>query len=178
MKSLKKAAYAIVFSIIFSTTFSVDAQKKALTTTFEVQAPFKVNPVYFQEWYAGIKVGGTGINIFLPLTDVAENIQIDDVYFRNLTGKLNIKDGKYYALLKNKSPHYTFKKSEAPADYPFTLTDNECVVSYIENGTTKYFKIAANNEVAGTYYENGPPLIYSRRSTTVIATLDEEENDD
>lgn len=178
MKLIKKATYAIVFATIFGTVFPCSAQKKVATTTFEEQAPFKVNPIYFQEWYAGIKVGGTGINIFLPITNVAENVKIDHVYFRNLTGELTIKDGKYYALLKNKSPHYTFKKAEASADYPFTLNDNECAVSYVENGTTKYVKIAANNEVAGTYYENGPPSIYVRANSSGMASLDEEDDDD
>ena len=177
MKLLKKASYVIVFAVIYGTTFPCAAQKMANATTFKEEAAFKVNPVYFQEWYAGIKVGGTGINIFLPITDVAENVQIDSVYFRNLSGKLNEKDGEYYALLKNKSPHYTFKKSEAPVDYPFTLSDNECVVSYIENGTTKFLKIEANNEVAGTYYENGPPSIYDNGNSSGMASLDDVEDD-
>ena len=177
MKLLKKATYALLFAVIFGNAFPSIAQNKTVKTTFEQQAPFKVNPVYFQEWYAGIKVGGTGINIFLPITNVAGNIQIDQVYFRNLTGRLTKKDGKYYALLQNKSPHYTFKKSEAPADYPFTLNDNECAVSYIENGKTKYVKVAAKNEIAGTYYENGPPSIYVRSSSSGMASLDEEEKD-
>ena len=176
MTLLKKATYAIVFTVIYGTAFSGLAQNKVSTATFVEQAPFKVNQVYFQEWYAGIKVGGTGINIFLPITNVEENIEINQVYFRNLTGKLTKKDGKYYALLKNKSPHYTFKKSEAPANYPFVLGDNECAVSYIEDGITKYLKIEANNEVAGTYYENGPPSIYSRSSSSGVAALDEEED--
>jgi hypothetical protein len=178
MKLLKKATFAIVLAVIYGTAFPCIAQQKAAITTFEEQAPFKVSPVYFQEWYAGIKVGGTGINIFLPITNVAENVQIEHVYFRNLTGELNIKEGKYYALLKNKSPHYTFKKAEAPTDYPFTLKDNECAVSYVENGITKYVKIAADNEVAGTYYENGPPSIYSRASSSGMASLDEEDDND
>jgi hypothetical protein len=178
MKLLKKATYAIVFAFIYSFSFQCAGQKATTATTFQEQAPFKVKPVYFQEWYAGIKVGGTGINIFLPITDVAENVKIDRVYFRNLTGELSKKDGKYFALLKNKSPHYTFTKSKAPADYPFKLKDNECVVSYTENSATKYLKIATLNEVAGTYYENGPPSIYLRGHASGMASLDEEDDDD
>lgn len=178
MKLLKKATYAIVFTAIFATTYQCAAPKAIATTTFEEQAPFKVKPVYFQEWYAGIKVGGTGVNIFLPISDVAENVEIDRVYFRNLEGKLVKKGKKYISLLKNNSPNYTFKKSEAPADYPFTLGDNECAISYIENGTTKYYKVVGLNEVAGTYYENGPPSIYSRDSSSGMASLDDEEEDD
>jgi hypothetical protein len=176
MKLLKKASYAIVFAVICASTFQCASPKVAATTTFEEHVPFKVKPVYFQEWYAGIKVGGTGINLFLPITNVAQNVEIDYVYFRNLTGKLNKKDGEYFALLKNKSPNYTFKKPEAPADYPFTLKDNECAVSYIENGTTKYLKVVSMSEVAGTYYKDGPPSIYTQRSSSVVATLDDDDD--
>lgn len=174
----KKASYAIVFALIFAISFQCVAQKKGkFTTVFEKQLPFKVNPVAFQEWYAGINVGGTGINIFVPITNVPENVEIDRVYFRNLTAELSLKNDKYCAVLKNTSRNYTFKKSKANTDYPFKLADNECVVSYIENGITQYLKIGDVNEFAGIYYENGPPSIYENKSATVIATTDEEEED-
>ena len=175
MKNLKKAVYALAFTFVISSIFQC-ASPKVATVNFEEQAPFKVKPAYFQEWYAGIKVGGTGINVFLPITDVSKNVQIEDVYFRNLKGKLTVKNGKYYALLKNTSPNYTFTKSEAPADYPFVIGDNECAISYKENGKTKYFKIIGLNEVAGTYYENGPPSIYSKSNSDGMASLDEEDD--
>ena len=159
MKLLKKAYFAVVFTGIIATTLQC-ASSKDIITTFEKPTSFKVKPVYFQEWYAGIKVGGTGINIFLPITDVAENIEIDRVYFRNLSAKLTKKDGKYMSLLKNKSPNSKFKSTEASANYPFTLSDNECAISYIENRKTKYLKIVGINQVAATYHKNGLPSIY------------------
>ena len=178
MKLLTKATYAIIFAFIYAFSFQCVAQKGNFTPIFEEQLPFKVKPVTFQEWYAGIKVGGTGINIYVPITDLDENIQIERVYFRNLTSELIKKKDKYFAVLKNKSRNYTFRKSEADADYPFNLEDNECVVSYIENGTTKYLKIATVIEYAGIYYENGPPSIYTKKSATVLATADEDDNDE
>ncbi|WP_296382415.1 hypothetical protein [Winogradskyella sp.] len=177
MKKLKKATYAIVFAVIFATTFQCASHKEIATTTFEEQAPFKVKPVSFQEWYAGIKVGGTGINVFIPISNVKENIVFNDVYFRNLKGKLVKNEGKYIAVLKNPSRDYTFTKAEKPADYPFILADNECVLSYSENGQAKYYKIATLNEVAGTYYENGLPSIYTKGASSGMASLDEEEDD-
>jgi hypothetical protein len=177
MKRLEKAIYAIVFTIALSFTFQC-ASPKVATTTFEPQAPFKVKTVNFQEWYAGIKVGGTGINVFIPISNVKEGIAIDEVYFRNLKGKLNKKAGKYVAVLKNPSKSYTFQKAEKPANYPFNLKDDECVISYVENGQIKYHKIVTLSEVAGTYYENGTPSIYTRSSSAGMASLDEEEDDD
>lgn len=177
MKKIKKATYAIVFAVICASTFQC-ASNKEIATTFEQEAPFTVKPVVFQEWYAGIKVGGTGINVFLPISDVKGNIVFDEVYFRNLRGKLIKKEDNYIAVLKNPSRLYTFKKAEKPADYPFDLKDNECVVSYIQNGQTKYHKIITLNEVAGTYYEDGPTSIYNRNTSSGMASLDEEIDDD
>ncbi|WP_339752755.1 hypothetical protein [uncultured Winogradskyella sp.] len=177
MKLLKKATYAMVFAVIVASTFQCASHKEIATTTFEEQTPFKVKPVYFQEWYAGIKVGGTGINIYVPVVNKTNNVQLDSIYFRNLKGKLIEKGGRYSALLKNKAGDYTFKISESAVEYPFTLLNNECAISYIENGETKYLKISKTSELAGIYYENGPPSIYTTRSSTVIATLDDEHAD-
>jgi hypothetical protein len=177
MKSLKKLAFTIVFTTIIFANFQC-ASPKVATTQFEKQIPFDIKPVSFQEWYAGIKVGGTGFNVFLPLTNVNQNVVIDSIYFRNLKGKLEKKEGKYTAVLKNTSKYYTFKKSERPEDYPFTLLDYECVISYIENGETKYHKISQLNEVAGVYYENGPPSLYFNNTKPVMATLDEDADHD
>ncbi|MBU2921679.1 hypothetical protein KO504_10030 [Winogradskyella psychrotolerans] len=175
MKLLKKATLAIVFAFIYAFSFQCVAQEGKFRPVFEEQLPFKVKPAAFQEWYAGIKVGGTGINIFIPITDLDENIKIDRIYFRNLTSELSKKDDKYFAVLENKSRDYTFKKPEADKDYPFKLKDSECVVSYIENGTTKYLKIGTVNEFAGVYYENGHPSIYTNESATAIATVDDDD---
>ena len=177
MKTLKKAIYAIVFTITFSLMFQCNSTKVA-TTTFEQDTPFTIKPVVFQEWYAGIKVGGTGINIFVPVYNIDNNITLDEIYFRNLKGKLVKSGDKYTAILKNPSKDYTFQIPEKPSDYPFDLKDNECVISYVENGDTKFHKIVALNEVAGTYYENGPPSIYKRGNSNSMATLDFEESDD
>ncbi|WP_298901062.1 hypothetical protein [uncultured Psychroserpens sp.] len=175
MKLFKKLTFAIALVAIISTTFQC-ASPKIATTQFENQAPFKLKPVYFQEWYAGIKVGTTGLNVFLPLTNVNQNVTIDSIYFRNLKGKLVKKEGKYVAVLENAFKGYTFKKTERPDDYPFELLDYECVISYIENGVVKYYKTSQLNEVAGTYYENGPPSLYLETASSGMATLDDDEN--
>lgn len=142
--------------------------------TFQIPSTFKVKTIAFQEWYAGIKVGGTGMNVFVPIVNKEDHIKIDSVYFRNLKAKLVENYGRYEAVLKNKSPYYTFKKAEKDDDFPFTLADNECAISYVENGEIKYLKVTDISEKAGVYYENGPPSIYENSSTTLVASNDEE----
>lgn len=175
MNLLKKVTFAIAFAAILSSTFQC-ASSKATPTQFEEQAPFIVKTVSFQEWYSGIKIGTTGLNVFLPVTNVNQNIVIDSIYFRNLKGKLENKDGRYTGVLKNTYKGYKFKKSDRPVDYPFTLLDNECVMSYIENGVIKYYKIKQLNEVAGVYYENGPPSLYVKSTSSGMATVDDDNS--
>lgn len=175
MNLLKKVTFVIAFATIISNSFHCAAQKVA-TTQFEKQTPFNLEPVLFQEWYAGIKVGATGLNVFIPVTNEKQNVTIDSIYFRNLKGKIEKKNRKYVAVLTNTSKYYTFKKSERPDDYPFTLLDYECVISYIENGITKYYKITQLNEVAGTYYENGPPSLYLKGVSSGMATVDDDDD--
>lgn len=173
MKLFKKVIFTTALVAAAFTTYECPGQG-VVTPKFETQTPFNVEPVHFQEWYAGIDVGGTGLNVFIPITGINKDVTIDRVYFRNLEGKLEKKNGKYVAVLENASKLYTFKKSERPDDYPFTLLDYECVISYIEDGTTKYHKITKLNEVAGTYYENGPSNLYLNSNTSGMATLDED----
>lgn len=173
MKLLRKATFAIVLAVVFSFTFQCSSSKNVMPQ-FEESTTFIVKPVYFQEWYAGIKVGGTGINVFVPVINKSDNIRIDSIYFRNLKGKLVQKDNKYVAILKNDSPYYTFRIAEKSNDYPFTLKNGECAISFVENGETKYLKITEVNEVAGTYYENGPPSIYENTASPVVASTDDD----
>ena len=130
---------------------------------FQPSTTFKVKTISFQEWYAGIKIGGTGMNVFVPIVNKGDNIKIDSVYFRNLKAKLVEDSGRYTAVLKNKSPYYTFKKAEPDPNFPFTLEDNECAISFEENGVVKYVKVSDISEKRGVYYENGPPSIYQRK---------------
>ncbi|MEZ4801614.1 MAG: hypothetical protein R2797_02495 [Gelidibacter sp.] len=172
MNLLKKAMNATIFAVIISSTFQCASPKVAPTqqpiSEFQMQ-----DPIVFQEWYAGIKVGGTGINMFVPKFNTDKNIQIDSVYFRNMKGKLVSGDSMYSVVLKNDSPNYVPNPSTAITN-PFNLTPNECIISYTENGQIKYLKIASIVEKAGTYYEDGPPAIYDNVSTRAVATVEQD----
>jgi hypothetical protein len=171
MNLLKKATNATFLCLIFFGCFHCSGQKQIV---IDEQATFQLNEVNFQEWFAGIKVGGTGFNIFLPNITNDEHVVLETIYFRNLTGNLVKGKGIYSATLKNSSPYYTWQYPEKPKDYPFDLGPDECVISYKENGQTKYVKIASLVEKAGTYYENGPPSIYEDSSNSSVATIEED----
>lgn len=172
MNLLKKAMNAVFFTVIISCTFQCASPKVAAVPQTISELNLK-NPVVFQEWYAGINVGGTGVNLFIPKFESDKNIQVDSVYFRNMKGKLVMSETKYSVILKNDSPHYIPNPSNSKTN-PFNLTPDECVISYTENGQTKYLKVANIIEKAGTYYENGPPSIYKASTTTKMATVEED----
>ncbi len=172
MNLLKKATNAVFLAVIAFSCFQCASPKVAVASN-EIKELKLDNPIVFQEWYAGIKVGGTGVNMFIPKFDANPNIQLDSVYFRNMKGKPINKDTMYSVVLKNDSPNYVPNPSNAQTN-PFNLTGDECVIRYTENGQAKYLKIVSIVEKAGTYYENGPPSIYENDSSTIIATTEEE----
>ena len=119
------------------------------------KAPLVLGQVYCQSWIAGIEGGGAGLNVFIPVED--NSIILDSVYFRGKATKLEIKSlnetiyiGRFISDLNKKKD--IVMSSEPTAEYgnkmpiitekiPFELKDNECVISYKEGKTTKYFKV-------------------------------------
>ncbi|WP_250433681.1 hypothetical protein [Hanstruepera flava] len=152
MKLLKRICIACISCLFLTIIFNCASNKYSL----EDSVSFQFDRSYYQEWFAGIHVGGTGINLFFPNLNSANSVVIDSVYFRNLKGKLVKDRASYVASLKNKSPYDT---SKTVVDIPFKLLDNECVISYYENGIKKYFKVSNIAEKEGIYYEDGPPEV-------------------
>lgn len=177
MKLIKQATYALFMTFLILSTYQCSSSKQATlhsNIALQPKPTFQLSEVVFQEWYAGIKVGGTGFNIFLPNVTNDNNVVLENIYFRNLEGKLQKRNGIYISVLKNPAPYYTWEYPEKPKDYPFDLTANECVVSYIENNERKYVKITKLNEKAGTYYENGHPSIYGGNPIDALAKVEED----
>ncbi|MGJ8591401.1 MAG: hypothetical protein ACSHXF_02565 [Aquaticitalea sp.] len=172
MNLLKKTTIVILCAIAISSTIQCTSSKSALAPQQITEVKLQ-KPIIFQEWYAGIKVGGTGVNMFIPKFESNPNMKVDSVFFRNMKGQLIEKDAMYSVILKNDSKDYVPNPSNQTTN-PFNLTGDECMIAYSENGQTKYLKIATAVEKAGTYYENGPPSIYDNSPASIIATVDED----
>ena len=149
MKTLNKLIGLITLSLIM-TSFSQCSSAQKL----QEKAPTNFGQVYCQTWVAGVRGGGSGINIFIPVTNFS--VKIDSVYFRGKKAKLNIESdnkmvfvGRIKTDLNNEQHDVMVnsevkeeQKEEAPKEtIPFELQNNECVVSYIDNGAVKYYKI-------------------------------------
>ncbi|WP_335973058.1 hypothetical protein [Gaetbulibacter jejuensis] len=121
------------------------------------QAPFQYTRAYYQVWISNIKIGSEGIDFHIANLTPNNNVVIDSVYFRNLKGALTPVKGKYVSRLIKRNPISEGHQLALIKDFPFKISNRECVVSYRENGEKKYFKISNLVENEGIYYENGPP---------------------
>jgi len=127
----------------------------------EKESVLKPHRPYFHSWIAEIKQGGSGFNLYFPNLNPNGKVLLDSVYFRGIKGKLVKGRAMYSANLKNPSPYErdmsieaAFKKEEK-SKFPFKLTNMDCVISYVENGETKYYKVAGLTEKKGIYNSEG-----------------------
>lgn len=139
------------------------------TKKLQEKAPMALEQVYCQQWVAGIEGGGSGINIFIPVKD--KSVVLDSVYFRGKGVKLETKDDELLFVGRFKSafnqpkdmvfsnePNAEYgNRLELPEKIPFELKDNECVISYIDGNTTKYFKVDNVVEKEMIAYPSAPP---------------------
>lgn len=152
-----KKVYLLVFtiSLAFSTYQCSSAYK------LEKESVLSPNRPYFQNWMTDIQNGESGYNIILPNLNPNNEVTLDSIYFRGIKAKLVKGRAMYSAKIKNPSPYErdmsieaAFKKEEK-TKFPFKLSRMDCVISYVENGETKYLKVSGLSEKQGTYYEKG-----------------------
>jgi hypothetical protein len=127
------------------------------TSTRKVQTnmPLEIGKAYYQNWIAGIEGGGSGINLYIPITSNVNHIELDSVYFQNKVTKLELTNKKLAIGHFKTNPNQKkdiIMSNEPYAEYgnqvpgfdkkiPFELKGNQCVISYIERSKTKYFMI-------------------------------------
>jgi len=167
MKTLKSIISITLLAILMMGFSQCSTVKK-----IQEEAPVSIGEVYFQKWVAGIKGGGAGLNIYIPVNDTS--IKLDSVYFRGMTTNLfpkyqeeNIYVGKFISdhnkkedLVMNSDPkaEYGNKRAIIKENSPFELKQNECIISYTDGKKTKYFKIENIVEKAIVPYPSAPPM--------------------
>ncbi|WP_303316521.1 hypothetical protein Q4Q34_06855 [Flavivirga abyssicola] len=164
MKLLKRILFLCLISLVMM-SFSQCA------STFKLQdsVPLEIGQVYHQSWVAGVKGGGSGINVFIPLLSNSKNIVLDSIYFRGKAVKLEKDKMLYigrYALSANQNKDIIMSSDpiaeygnlvpEIPKKIPFELKEDECVVSYNEGHKIKYYKISNIIEQESLNYPSAP----------------------
>ena len=115
---------------------------------------------YFQNWIAGVKNGGSGINIFIPVTNLKTNITLDSLYFRGnkvlLETKPNNPNLFVGRILTEANQNEDFSPN-TEEETSFDLKENEAVIIYTENDKMKYYKIENIKEKQTEYFPSAPP---------------------
>ncbi len=129
MKILKNLVFFILIQVSFIALYQCVSMPK-----LEKETPFTVETVYYQKWNAGIKEGGSGVNVYIEINDTL--IDLDSLYFRGQVAKLqsNTKDSLLYIG--------RLKSNVTTSSWPFQIQDDECVMSYLEHDKVHYFKIS------------------------------------
>jgi len=151
MNSLKRITTLIILLAI-TVSFSQCSTAKKL----ENKAPMEFGKTYAQNWVAGIKEGGSGINVFIPVKNVS--VTLDSIFFRGQKAKLEFlkRDqamyvGRFRTSLNQKqdiilsSDMKEESKNRLPKlkeIMPFEFNDDECIITYRKGNKTMYYKIS------------------------------------
>lgn len=156
----------LLFYFVISTSFINCSTVK--TNTFTDAAPFIITAPYYNSWIAGIEGGGSGINVFLPVSDT-RNIDIDSIHFRGEKAIVEKKEsliiGRFKTTLNqsrdlimssNLKDEFQNKLIYKFDLSPFVLADNECVISYRLQNKRHYYKISDLKKVPHIDYPSAP----------------------
>lgn len=166
MKLLKNISFSLLLLIIMSSFSQCSSTQK-----LEKNTSIDFGDVYCKKWTSGIKQGGSGINLLIPVTKSNKNLQLDSVYFRgkvtklvlspdslHYVGRFKKRDKHSYDVVISSDPReeYGNETPQLPKKTPFELKASECVVSYKENKKTKYIKIDNIDEKPMLSYPSTP----------------------
>ncbi|AUC82913.1 hypothetical protein CW733_12585 [Lacinutrix sp. Bg11-31] len=174
---LYKTLVLLMLSVVVLTSFTQCSSSKKTsnlknnkqTLKLEDKGSFTLENIYFQSWIAGVRGGGSGIHMYITVKSNKNNVAFDSVYFKGLKSKIEISKMGYIASFKteanqkddiimsnNKNAEFG-NETQKKQDFPFELNDNECIISYIENNTTKYLLVENLQEKKRLEYPSAPP---------------------
>ncbi|NCO63554.1 MAG: hypothetical protein GW839_07670 [Flavobacteriales bacterium] len=150
MKVIKRIYYFI--SLVFMVLL---VSKCSSAQELQANIPLEIGEVYYQHWIAGVKGGGSGVNVFINIISNKKNIELDSVYFQGKVAKLEMDNNSLFIgrfktnanqkndLIMSSNPKEEYgNKVQLPSEKsPFKITNNQCVISYKEGSKIKYFKI-------------------------------------
>ncbi|GER58719.1 hypothetical protein ULMA_08270 [Patiriisocius marinus] len=134
-----------------------------------IESPsFTIIESYYQHWVAGVQGGGSGINVTIKLDNFVKGVTFENLFFEGKSAPLKeqkINTQVYQAKFKGDNNNEIIMDGEIinemantpPVKIPFNLNKNEAVVSYIENGKLKFFKISALQEKPMIAYPSANP---------------------
>jgi uncharacterized cupredoxin-like copper-binding protein len=156
------SAVVIIGVITGCGTCKTEKESFALTQN----PPFTIKNSYYQNWVAGVKEGGSGLNIYASIDDMSEGVILKEFYFRG--NSVEVKSSKnpvfvgYYKNDINKDvimdSNSTNEAANTPPKFsPFKLENNEAVLSYEYHHKMYYHKISNIEEKQIIAYPSSSP---------------------
>ena len=147
---------ALSFILISFVSMSLSQCKTSNTTKqSNISESIQQDGAYFQKWVAGVKGGGSGINLFIPI--VQEGNSYEGVYFRGMytTLEKTTKNNThywagYFKTKLNTKPSLTMEDSNKKEfgnasvfqtndkEPPVPIADNEAILTYTLNEELQY----------------------------------------
>ncbi|ULC59782.1 hypothetical protein MBM09_02110 [Flaviramulus sp. BrNp1-15] len=135
------------------------------------KAPLEFGDAHYQNWVAGVKGGGAGFNLFIPIKANINKVVLDSVYFKNkktkleyvndslLVGRFKTEMNQKEDIIMSNEPYaeYGNKAPQLPEKIPFELKEDECVISYKEGENTKYYKLSNVFKKQSEFYPRAQP---------------------
>ncbi len=115
---------------------------------------------------AGVQDGGSGTNIYFNIDNIEPSTSINEIYFRNKRTKaIHASENQFIGYYKNHENRDVIMDSNPnkeaknipPKPFPFKLTENEAVLSYVFKGKDYYFKISKISEKQILAYPQANP---------------------
>lgn len=134
-------------------------------------APFDLGQATCQSWVGGRPESGSGLKFMVPvLSDNTRGLKMQQAFFRGKVAdiKLRSKEGETMAtanfLNDNRLKPDIIAHGDATKEvgnqppklqekFPFEITADECVISYIDGDKIKYFKIKGVKEKQALIYK-------------------------
>lgn len=153
------------------TIASLSFSQCASTYKLQETTPMVFGQVYYQSWVAGVKGGGSGVNLYIPIEKNPKNMVLDSVYYKSkrlaleqanpnlYVGRIrNIANQKPDIIMSNE-PYAEYGNSVPQIQYsiPFELKDDECVLVYTEGENQKYYKLTGIIKKEPLLYPGTPP---------------------
>ncbi|NKI31160.1 hypothetical protein [Croceivirga thetidis] len=152
---------SVFMSVIMVLSFLGCSPQKKLVS----EAPVQLGAPTCQAWVGGMPESGSGMLLTIPLAD--ENLdaqKLQQAYFRGKVADIKIEntaDGwmakANFLNGKLEKPDITMDADAAkevgnqppsiPEKFPFELAENECVISFLDGETIKYFKLSDIKEL-------------------------------
>lgn len=136
---------------------------------FDKKTPFTINKAYYQDWVGG-RPGSSGTIITLEMpSEISKDIVLDSLFFNHKICKLETTSfNKKYTITGNISKIVHIEKDiimdtdprkemankvpDVTINFPFELTEKECVISYFVKKKKHYYKITNLSKEKTIYY--------------------------